>query len=261
MVMALAIAVATNFFAYFFSDKVVLAMYGARPVKRSQDPELYETVEELAQVAGIPTPRLYIIADPSPNAFATGRNPDHAALAVTEGILSLLSPRELRGVLGHELAHIKNRDILIGTIAATIAGAMSMLAHMVHWTFMFGGRSHGRDREGMNPISEMITILLAPLAAMLIQVAISRSREYQADLSGAGIHGDPLDLASALRKIAEAGRRVPFRAEPATAHLFIMNPLCGDELANLFSTHPPVRERVKRLEAMARGARRAALLG
>ena len=253
MVMAFGMAVATNFFAYWFSDKMVLMMYRAKQVTRAQEPDLYEMVAGLAQRAGIPMPRLYIIPDSSPNAFATGRDPRHAAVAVTKGILKLLSPQELKGVLGHELAHVLNRDILISTIAATMAGAISMLAHMTQWAMIFGGRQDDRDRGGNHPIAAIATIILAPMAAMLIQMAISRSREYQADAAGARIHGNPLDLASALRKMAQESRRVPMDAEPSTAHLFIVNPLTAKGVMSLFLTHPPIQERIKRLESMHAG--------
>ena len=254
MVMAFFMAVLTNFFAYWFSDKMVLMMSGAKTVTRAQAPELYEMVEELARRAGLPMPKLYVIPDPSPNAFATGRNPEHAAVAVTEGILKILSPRELKGVLGHELAHVQNRDILVSTIAATMAGAISMLANMAHWAFIFGGRHHDSERdEGSHPIAAIATMVLAPIAAMLIQMAISRSREYQADATGSKIHGNPLDLASALRKMAQGSKRIPMHAEPSTAHLFIVNPLTGGGVMSLLSTHPPMQERIKRLESMVRG--------
>ena len=251
MVMAFFFAVASNFFAYWFSDKIILRLYGAREVTRDQSPELYRIVEELSLRSGLPMPRVYVISDPSPNAFATGRNPQHASVAVTEGILEVLSPEELRGVLGHELAHVQNRDILISTIAATLAGAISMLANMARWALWFGGR-HSDDRErGGHPLAALATMILAPIAAMLIQMAISRSREYQADATGARIHGNPLDLASALKKIAQHSQRRPMlQAGPATAHLFIINPLRGGGIVSLFSTHPPLEERIKRLESM-----------
>ncbi|HAM36199.1 MAG TPA: zinc metalloprotease HtpX [Elusimicrobia bacterium] len=253
MMMAFMMAVGTNFFAYWFSDKMVLMMSGAKEVTRAQAPRLFEMVEELAQRARLPMPRLYVMPEAAPNAFATGRDPRHAAVAVTEGILDMLSPRELQGVLAHELAHIKNRDILVATIAAAMAGAISMLAHMAQWGMMLGGRRHDSDREGGHPIAAIAAMILAPLAAMLIQMAISRSREYLADAKGARIHGNPMDLASALRKMEQAGRRARMDVQPAAAHLFIVNPLRGDGVMSLFSTHPPVRERVKRLEAMAAG--------
>ena len=253
MVMAFCLAVLTNFFAYWLSDKMVLRMTGAKEVTRAQAPRLFEMVEDLSQRAGLPMPRLYVMPEAAPNAFATGRDPDHAAVAVTEGIMDMLSPRELKGVLAHELAHIQNRDILIATIAATMAGAISMLASMAQWGMMFGGRRHDSEREGGHPLAAIAAMLLAPIAAMLIQMAISRSREYLADAKGAQTHGDPMDLASALRKMEQAGRRASMDVSPVAAHLFIVNPLRGEGLMGLFSTHPPMKERVKRLEALAAG--------
>ncbi|MBI5624107.1 MAG: zinc metalloprotease HtpX [Elusimicrobia bacterium] len=252
MVLAFVMAAATNLGAYWFSDKLVLMMYRARPVTRAQAPDLHDMVSDLALKAGVPMPKLYIIPEPSPNAFATGRDPRHAAVAVTEGILETLNSRELRGVLAHELGHVVNRDILISTIAATMAGAISMLANMAHWGMMLGGRGHEREDRGGHPIAALIAVFLAPLAAMLIQMAISRSREFLADETGSRLHGDPLDLASALKKISAEAKREPMDAQPATAHLFIVNPLMGGGLMSLFSTHPPLRERVRRLEALAR---------
>jgi len=252
MVMAFFMAVAMNFFAYWFSDKIVLRMYRAKEVTSTEAPELISVVQDLAMRANLPMPKVYVISDPSPNAFATGRNPEHAAVAVTEGILNLLSPQELKGVLGHELAHVQNRDILVSTIAATMAAAISMLANMAQWAMIFGGRHHDdRGREGGHPIAALAMMILAPLAAMLIQMAISRSREYQADATGTKIHGNPLDLASALKKMAQQSKRIPLQGvNPSTAHLFIVNPLRGGGLMNLFSTHPPIEERIKRLESM-----------
>lgn len=249
MILAFFFAVLSNFFAYWFSDKIVLRLYGAREADRSQAPEIYRIVEDLTQMAGLPMPKVYVIPEKSPNAFATGRNPSHAAVAVTEGILEILSPEELRGVLGHELAHVQNRDILISTIAATMAGAIAMLANMAKWALIFGGRRND-DREGGHPLAAMATIILAPLAAMLIQMAVSRAREYQADATGAELTHDPMQLASALRKLANYSSRRPMHAEPATAHLFIVNPLKGEGPLSLFSTHPPMEERIKRLEKM-----------
>lgn len=250
MMTAFMLACAMNLFSYWFSDKIVLRMYGAKEVDRGRAPELYQIVEDLARGWGMPMPRVYIIPSQSPNAFATGRNPANAAVAVTEGILSLLTMEELRGVLGHELAHVKNRDILIGTIAATVAGAISMLASMARWGFMFGGRGRDDDRDG-HPAVALLTLILAPIAAFFIQMAISRSREYQADETGAAITGDPLKLASALRKLAQGSARHPLGGSPATAHLFIVNPLRGERIFELFSTHPPLEKRVARLEQMA----------
>ena len=253
MVMAFFFAVLTNFFAYWFSDRMVLMMTGAKEVTRAQAPKLFDMVEALTQRAGLPMPKLYVMPEAAPNAFATGRDPHHAAVAVTEGIMNMLSPRELEGVLAHELAHIQNRDILISTIAATMAGAISMLANMAQWGMMFGGRRHDSEQEGGHPIAAIAAMILAPIAAMLIQMAISRSREYLADAKGAQIHGNPMDLAAALRKMEQSGRRARMDVAPAAAHLFIMNPLRGNGIMSLFSTHPPVRERVKRLEALAAG--------
>jgi heat shock protein HtpX len=246
-------ACAMNLFAYWFSDKMVLAMYGAKPVAGVESPKLVRIVQNLAAKANIPMPKVYVIPSEVPNAFATGRNPAHAAVAATMGILERLDDRELEGVIGHELSHVFHRDILISTIAATFAGAIMMLANMARWGMMFGGFG-GRDREERGSGLELLVIaILAPLAAMLIQLAVSRSREYDADRGGAQLTGDPLALASALRKIADgnAHARVPLTTNPSTAHLFIASPLRGEGLMNLFSTHPPINERVRRLEAMA----------
>jgi len=249
--MALIMAGVMNLGAYWFSDKIVLAMYRAKEVAERDAPELHSIVRQLTVRAQLPMPRVYIMDNPTPNAFATGRNPEHAAVAVTTGILNLLSREELSGVIGHELAHIKNRDILISTIAATIAGAISYLAHMAQWGLMFGGR---RDNEDRNPLGSVIGIfimILAPIAAMLIQMAISRSREYKADESGATVCGNPLALASALKKLQTGVRRIPMQANPSTAHMFIVSPLTGGGMLSLFSTHPPIEERIARLEAMS----------
>jgi len=249
MTFALIMAFMMNAFTYWFSDRIVLKMYGAKEVTRAEAPELYELVGRLARKAGLPMPKVYIINQPQPNAFATGRNPQNAAVAVTSGILRMLSAEELEGVLGHELAHIKHRDILIGTIAATIAGAISYLAYMAQWAMIFGGR----DDDDENPLATIALIILAPIAAMLIQLAISRSREFAADAGGAKISGNPRYLASALRKLHMASEQIPMQAQPATAHMFIVNPLSGgSSIAKLFSTHPPVEERIARLEAMVR---------
>jgi len=250
--MALMMAAVMNIGAYWFSDKIVLAMYRARQVAEREAPELYGVVRELTMRAGLPMPKVYIMDNPAPNAFATGRNPEHSAVAVTTGILGILSRDELAGVIGHELAHIKNRDILISTVAATIAGAISYITHMATWGLMFGGGR--RNDEDRNPFGSAIAIavmILAPIAAMLIQMAISRSREYTADESGAVICGNPLSLAGALKKLHAASRRIPMNANPATAHMFIVSPLSGGGMLSLFSTHPPIEERVARLEAMA----------
>ena len=250
--MALIMAGVMNIGAYWFSDKIVLAMYRARQVTEKEAPELFSVVRELTMRASLPMPKVYIMDNPAPNAFATGRNPEHSAVAVTTGILSLLSRDELAGVVAHELAHIKNRDILISTVAATIAGAISYISHMASWGLMFGGGR--RDSEDRNPFGSVIAIavmILAPIAAMLIQMAISRSREYRADESGAAICGNPLSLAGALKKLHAGTRRIPMEANPATAHMFIVSPLTGGGMLSLFSTHPPIEERIARLEAIA----------
>ena len=248
MTFALLIALAMNGFSYWFSDKIVLKMYKAQEVSRADAPELYEMVRRLTHKAGLPMPRVYIINQPQPNAFATGRNPEHAAIAVTTGIMKILSAEELEGVVAHELAHVKHRDILIGTVAATLAGAITYLAHMAQWALIFGGR----DDEDGNPLVAIAMMIVAPIAAMLIQMAISRSREYAADAGGAKIAGNPRYLASALRKLDTASQQIPMQAEPATAHMFIVNPLSGKSMAKLFSTHPPMQERIARLESMGR---------
>lgn len=251
LVFAFFMAAAMNFFSYWFSDKIVLSMYGAQEVTEQQEPQFYAIIRRLAVQAGMPMPKVYIIPSESPNAFATGRNPEHAAVAATQGILRILTPDELTGVMAHELSHVANRDILISTIAATIAGAISMLGHMLQWAAIFGGgRSDDEDRGGM--AGSLAMAIIAPLAAMLIQLAVSRSREYLADESGARMCGNPLSLASALRKLENGSRMLPMQeARPATAHLFIVNPLTGGGLMSLFSTHPPMDERIARLEAMA----------
>ena len=244
MTIALLIAGLMNFAAWFWSDKIVLRAYGAQPVGPQEAPELYSIVESLANRAGIPMPKLYVIPDPALNAFATGRSPSHAAVAATEGILRALSRDELEGVLAHELSHVINRDTLTSTVAATLAGAISWLAHMAY--FMPVGRD--RDDHGSNPLVALLTVLLAPIAAMLIQMAVSRSREYEADSSGARLVGHPEGLANALRKLEVAAKQIPMRSvNPATAHLFIVNPLSGRSLASLFSTHPPLEKRIERL--------------
>jgi heat shock protein HtpX len=252
MVLAFGVAVAMNFFSYWFSDKIVLAMYHAKPVTEAESPEIHSIVRSLVQRAQMPMPKVYIIPGDAPNAFATGRNADHAAVAVTEGILKILDRNELTGVLGHELSHVQNRDILFGPIAATFAGAISMLATMARWAMIFGG-SRDNDRDRGNPIAAILLMILAPLAAMLIQMAISRSREYGADAGGAKLCGNPLYLASALRKLERGAEMIPMEAQPSTAHMFIVNPLTGGGLMSLFRTHPPTEQRIARLEAMARG--------
>lgn len=250
MMTAFIFACIMNIGTYWFSDKIVLAMYGAKEVSYAEAPEIHSIVRELSMRAGIPMPKVYLIDNATPNAFATGRNPEHAAVAVTKGIVSLLTREELSGVLGHELAHIKHRDILIGTIAATVAGAISMLANMAQWSMYFGGRRD--DREGGHPAVAIIMMILAPIAAMLIQMAISRSREYLADEGGAKIAGNPLSLAKALGKLHKGVQMMPMNANPATAHMFIVSPLTGGGFLTLFSTHPPIEERIKRLESMVR---------
>jgi heat shock protein HtpX len=254
MYIAFAFALLMNFGSYWFSDKLVLRMYGASEVQQSDNPLLYNTVDELRQRAGLPMPKVYIIPSDQPNAFATGRDPAHAAVAVSQGILRLLSRDELRGVIGHELSHIKHRDILIGTVAATVAGAISMSANMAQWAFMFGGARSSDDREGGHPAAGLVMMIVAPIAAMIIQMAISRSREFLADEGGAQIAGNPLSLSNALRKLDSAVHEIPMQASPATAHMFIVNPLTGGGLMKLFSTHPPMEERIARLEAMVYGA-------
>jgi len=240
-------AVIMNFGAYWFSDKLVLAMYKAQPVSPSEAPRLYSIVQELATSAGLPVPRIYITPNQSPNAFATGRNPKNAVVAVTRGILDLLSEEELRGVLAHELAHIRNRDMLVGSIAATLAGAISMLAFMARWGAILGGFGGRDDRDGGGLIGLLVAAIVAPIAAMLIQMAVSRSGEYRADASGARIAGTPYGLANALAKLETASDRRPLQANPASAHLFIVNPLRGKSVWNLLSTHPPIEERIRRL--------------
>jgi heat shock protein HtpX len=251
MVMAFGMAVLMNFGAYWFSDKIVLRMYGAKEVTEAEAPQLHGVVRRLSLAAGLPMPKVYIIPTDSPNAFATGRNPRHAAVAVTEGIVRILSADELEGVLAHEMAHVKNRDILVGTIAATLAGAVMMLARFAQFAAIFGGGGRDRDEEGGGGILGLLLMaIVAPLGAMLVQMAVSRSREYLADETGAKVCGKPLSLARALEKISGASRRVPMNATPATAHMFIVSPLTGGGMLSLFSTHPPVEKRVERLRAM-----------
>jgi heat shock protein HtpX len=254
MTFALIMAGVMNFVSYWFSDKIVLAMYGAREVTETDYPEFYGLVRQLAAQAGTPMPRVYIIDSETPNAFATGRNPEHAAVAATTGIMRILTRDELIGVMAHELSHVKHRDILISSIAATIAGAIAYLAHMAQWAAIFGG-GRDRDEEGGGTIGLIVMAIVLPLAAMLIQMAISRAREYEADRGGAAVSGNPLYLANALRKLEMGNRQIPMEANPASAHMFIVNPLTGGGLMSLFSTHPPIEERVRRLEAMAYGPR------
>jgi heat shock protein HtpX len=249
------IALAMNFFSYWFSDKMVLKAYGAQELDAAAAPELYSIVQELAQEAHIQVPRMYLIDTDTPNAFATGRNPHHAAVAVTRGILRICSRDELKGVLGHELSHVINRDILTSSIAATLAGAIMILASMARWGAIFGGFGGGGDDDRRGGMVELLLMaFLAPLAATMIQLAVSRTREYQADASGAHLTHHPLYLASALRKLEVANERMPMDAGPATAHLFIVNPLTGQQgiMSKLFSTHPPLEERIRRLEHMAK---------
>ncbi|HVC64617.1 MAG TPA: zinc metalloprotease HtpX [Candidatus Dormibacteraeota bacterium] len=259
MVMAFVLALVMNFGSYWFSDKIVLAMYRAQPVDEAAAPALYRIVRTLATRAGIPMPKVYIIPGEAPNAFATGRNPQHAAIAVTEGILRIMSEEELEGVLAHELSHVQNRDTLIMAIAATLAGAITYMAHMAQWAMIFGGGRRDSDEEGSGGgglVGGLLMIVLAPLAATLIQLAVSRSREFQADATGAQMAGQPWGLAKALEKLEVASKVAPMNATPATAHLFIVNPLTGGGWTTLFSTHPPIAERVARLRALARSQAR-----
>ncbi|MGC2637852.1 MAG: zinc metalloprotease HtpX [Acidobacteriaceae bacterium] len=248
MILAFILAAAMNFFSYFYSDKLALRMYNAQPVTREQLPRAYQVVERMTQRLGLPMPKIYVIPTDAPNAFATGRNPQHASVAVTHGILQLLNDDELEGVLAHELGHVKNRDILTSSIAATLAGAIILLARMTWWAELFGGfGGGGRDRRG-GAFSALLMLILAPIAAMLIQLAVSRSREYEADATGAHLTGNPYALASALEKLDAYSKRLPMPGSPSTAHLFIVQPLLtrGD-FANLFSTHPPIAKRIERL--------------
>ena len=254
MILAFGMAMIMNFGSYWFSDRIVLAMYRAQPVDEAQAPGLYRIVRTLATRAGIPMPRVYILPDEAPNAFATGRNPEHAAVAVTEGILRIMSEEELEGVLAHELSHVQNRDTLIMAIAATLAGAITYMAQMAQWAMIVGGGrrdSDERESGAGGVVGGLLMIVLAPIAAMLIQLAVSRSREYQADASGAHMAGQPWGLAKALEKLEMASKMAPMQATPATAHLFIVNPLTGGGWSSLFSTHPPIAERVARLRAMS----------
>ncbi|MDD5258736.1 MAG: zinc metalloprotease HtpX [bacterium] len=250
MVLAFVFAVGTNYFMYWFSDSIVLMMYKAKLVKEEKAVDLYKVIRNLTIKANLPMPKVYIIENPTPNAFATGRDPAHAAVAVTRGILDILNQSELEGVLAHELSHVKHRDILLSTIAATFAGAITMLARIGQFGLMFGGMGRDRDNEGGGGLGALLIILLAPLAAILIQMSISRSREYMADEGGAKITRHPLALANALKKLAEAGKQIPMAANPSTAHMFIVNPLTGGGLVSLFSTHPPMAKRIEILEKM-----------
>lgn len=249
MMLAFLLSVVFNFGTYFFSDKLALRMYNAQPVTREQLPRAYAAVERLTAKQGLPMPKIYVLPTESPNAFATGRNPKHASVAVTHGILELLNDEELEGVLAHELGHVRNRDILTSSIAATLAGAITLLARMGYWAALFGGYGGGdsRDRRG-GGLGALLMLILAPLAATLIQLAVSRAREYEADATGAHVTGNPYALASALQKLDNYSKRIPMQASPTTAHLFIVAPLLGSGgFANLFSTHPPIKERIRRL--------------
>ncbi|MGK9368818.1 zinc metalloprotease HtpX [Melioribacter sp. Ez-97] len=254
MTIAFVFSLLLNFGSYWFSDKIVLSMYRAKEVTRAEYPVLYRIVENLASKANLPMPKVYVIDSQTPNAFATGRNPEHSAVAVTTGIMNILSEDELEGVIAHELTHIKNRDILVGTIAATLVGTITLIARMAGWAAMFGG-SRSDDRDG-NIFYELALIIIAPIAAMLIQLAISRSREFMADEGGALVSGNPMGLASALDKLSRANEVIPMRtAKESTAHMFIVSPLTGKSFAKLFSTHPPIEERIKRLKEIADGRR------
>jgi heat shock protein HtpX len=247
MLLALAFAAIMNFVSYFYSDKIALAMYRAQPVTREELPRAYAAVERLTQKIGIPMPKIYVIPNESPNAFATGRNPQHASVAVTQGILNLLNDEELEGVLAHELGHVNNRDILISSVAATVAGAVTMLASMGRFAMIFGGMGSDRDENRGGGLGALLMLILAPIAASLIQLAVSRSREYQADATGAHFTGNPYALASALSKLDAYSRRLPLQATPSTAHLFIIQPFLGMNFGSLFSTHPPIAKRIERL--------------
>ena len=249
MLIAFIFALVMNFASYWWSDKIVLAMYGAQPITEAQAPGLYSIVRRLASKAGVPMPRVYLVPSEQPNAFATGRNPEHAVVAVTEGIMRILDDDELEGVLAHELAHVTNRDVLISTIAATLAGAITYLAHMAQWAAFFGGGRQSDD-DGPSPVAMMLMAFVAPIAALLVQLAVSRSREFQADATGARLAGRTWGLSKALEKLDMASRAIPMAANPATAHLFIVNPLSGQGLMRLFSTHPPMEERIARLRSM-----------
>jgi heat shock protein HtpX len=247
LTIALVMSIIMNLGSYFFSDKLALMAYSAQPVSREQAPRLYAIVEALCSRAGIPMPGLYLINDPSPNAFATGRNPSHASVAVTTGALQILDERELQGVLAHEISHVRNRDILISSIAATLAGVITYVASMAQFAAIFGGGGRDRDEEGGGALGGLFMMILAPIAALLIQMWISRTREYQADASGASIMGDPQALASALQKLDNYSKRIPMQASPNTAHMFIVHPFSGSSLMSLFSTHPPIPKRIERL--------------
>ncbi|MGX6591650.1 heat shock protein HtpX [Cetobacterium ceti] len=249
MLIALIFAGVMNFFSYWFSDKMVLSMYRAQPL--SPEDRVYKITENLVKRADLPMPRVYMINEEQPNAFATGRNPKHAAVAVTRGLAEIMSDDELAGVIGHELGHVSHRDILIGTVAATLAGAITYLANIAKWAAIFGG-GRNRDDEDTSPFVLILVSIFAPIGAMLVQMAISRSREYKADSFGARVSGNPMYLANALRKLEMWSRRIPMDANPATENMFIVSPLAGSKMANLFSTHPSTGERIRRLEEMAR---------
>jgi heat shock protein HtpX len=252
-IMALVLAGAMNFFSYFYSDKIAIFSSGAQPVTREELPRVYQIVERLTAKANLPMPKIFVIPTQSPNAFATGRNPEHASVAVTAGILDLLTDDEMEGVLAHELGHVRNRDILISSIAATFAGAVTILARMAGYAAIFGGGGRGRDRDG-GPLAAIAMMILAPIAALLIQMAVSRSREYQADATGAHFTGNPAALASALRKIESYATRIPMQVSPSQAHMYIIQPLIGGiSFGSLFSTHPPTAERIARLMGMRAG--------
>ncbi len=250
MVIAFGLAIVMNFTSYWFSDKIVLISQGAQELRPEDAPQLFDTVERLTANADLPMPRIYVVPGAQPNAFATGRDPQHAAVAVTQSIMALLTPSELEGVLGHELAHVRNRDILISTIAATMAGGIGMLASMARWSLIFGGFG-GREDRDENPISLLIGIFVAPVAALLIQMAISRSREFEADATGARLSGKPLALASALQKIEAYAQARPMGINPSMAHMYIVNPLRLEGLASLFRSHPPTEQRIARLQNLA----------
>ena len=253
MYIAFTLAVAMNFFSYWFSDKIVLARYRGQEVNEASAPQLYRIVRNLSQKAGLPMPKVYILPNPTPNAFATGRNPEHAAVAVTTGIMDLLDENELSGVIGHELSHVQHRDILIGSIAASFAGAIGILASMARFAAIFGMGGSDNNRRGTNPLALIATAIVAPIAAMLIQMAISRSREFDADKGGAKLCGNPMYLASALQKLERGVAHTPMDASPSSAHMFIVNPLTGKGMSSLFRTHPLTEERVQRLQEMAQG--------
>lgn len=256
IIIALVLAAFMNVGSYWYSDKIVLSMYRARELAPEEAPLLHRMVGELAQAAGVPMPRVCVVPEETPNAFATGRDPEHGVIAVTDGIMRLLPPEELRGVLAHEMSHIANRDILIQTVAGVLGSAITAIANMLQWAALFGaGRSSGDGEGGMNPVAALFMALLAPVAATLIQMALSRSREYLADSTGARLCGQPLALAGALARLDAYNKRIPMRANPSTENMFIVSPLSGGTMASLFSTHPPMEERIRRLEDMARRGR------